>query len=138
MEGFRLVVPFRARFRDTDAMGHVNNAVYFTYFEEARAAWFREATGLRSYHDVRIILARARCDFRSPLFSGEEIDVGARVESIGTKSFTMSYRAVERAGGRLVAEADSVQVWFDYETRRPLPVPAEFRRQASTFEGRAF
>ena len=136
LEGFRLVVPIRARFRDTDGMGHVNNAVYFTYFEEARSAYFRQVTGLKSYRDVAIILARASCDFRAPLRPGEELDVGVRVERIGTKSFEMTYRACERSTGRLVAEAASVQVWYDYSANRSMDVPDEFRRKASDFEGR--
>ena len=138
LKDYRLILPLRARFRDTDGMGHVNNAVYLTYFEEARAAWFRQATGLLTYREVGIILARTRCDFRSPLLPGEEIGLGARVESIGTKSFTMSYRGEERAGGRLICEGESVQVWFDYREERSVPVPDEFRRQAAEFEGRSF
>lgn len=135
-EEFRLVATIRARFRDTDGMGHVNNAVYLTYLEEARAAWFREAVGLRSYRDVSIILARTCCDFRSPLQAGETLDLGVRVDSIGGKSFRMVYRAVERASGRLVLEAESVQVWYDYAAGRPVPVPDAFRERASAFEGR--
>ena len=136
LDGFRLVVPLRARFRDSDGMGHVNNAVYFTYFEEARAAYFRRVIDLRSYRDVSIILARACCEFRAPRHPGAEIDVGARVESIGTKSFRMTYRACERSSSRLVAEADSIQVWYDYGEDRSIVVPEEFRRKASEFEGR--
>ena len=137
MEGFQLVVPVRARFRDGDAMGHVNNAVYFTYFEEARAAYFRAVTGLADYREVGIILAHAACDFRSPLYPGEEIDVGVRVEWIGGKSFGMSYRALERAAGRLVAESTSTQVAFDYAANRTIRVPRAFRDQVTDFEGRA-
>ena len=137
MEGFRLVVPMRARFRDTDAMGHVNNAIYFTYFEEARAAYFEEVTGLRSYNDVAIILAHTRCDFRSPLYTGEELDVGVRVDRIGGKSFDMSYRAVGRTENRLLAEGMSVQVAFDYVSRASVQVPDEFRSKVLAFEGRS-
>lgn len=136
MDDFRLVVPMRARFRDTDAMGHVNNAIYFTYFEEARAAYFQHVTDLRSYNDVAIILAHTRCDYRSPLYTGEEFDVGVRVDRIGAKSFDMSYRAVERTESRLLAEGMSVQVAFDYATRSSVAVPESFRSRVLAFEGR--
>ena len=132
-----MVVPIRARFRDTDALGHVNNAVYLTYFEEARAGYFIDVTNLVTYTDVAIILARTECDYRSPLRSGEELDIGVRVDWIGGKSFQMGYRAQERASGRLVAESTSVQVAYDYATRTAVPVPAEFRRKVAAFEGRA-
>lgn len=136
-EGFRLVVPIRARFRDTDGMGHVNNAVFFTYFEEARAAYFSRVAGVRDYRDVFIILARATCDFRTPAYCGEELDVAVRVDRIGGKSFEMSYLAHARADGRLVAEGSSVQVAYDYRAGRSVPVPEAFRRQVESFEGRS-
>ena len=137
LEGYRLVVPIRARFRDSDAMGHVNNAVYLTYFEEARAAYFREVVDLQDYRDVAIILAQARCDFRSPLYAGEQLDVGVRVEWIRRKSFGMTYRALVRGPDRLVADSSSVQVAYDYARDRSVEVPEEFRRKAAAYEGRS-
>ena len=137
-DDYRLVLPLRARFRDTDGMGHVNNAVFFTYCEEARAAYFRRVAGVRNYRDVFFILASATCDFRSPIQPGEEFAIGVRMERIGGKSFDMSYRAHALDGGRLLAEATSVQVAFDYRAERSIPVPEEFRRQVEAFEGRSF
>jgi acyl-CoA thioester hydrolase len=134
-----MVLPVRARFRDTDGMGHVNNAVFFTYCEEARGAYFRQVAGIRNYRHVFFILASARCDFRSPILAGEEFAIGVRMERMGTKSFDMSYRAETRDdGGRLLAEATSVQVAFDYQADCSIPVPEEFRRQVEAFEGRPF
>jgi len=138
LDDFRMVVPLRARFRDTDAMGHVNNAVFFTYCEEARASYFREVAKVTDYRRAFIILARATCDFRSPILPGEEFDMGVRVERFGRKSIEMVYRAHARSGGRLLMEAGSVLVAFDYKTDRSIPVPEEFRRQVEAFEGRSF
>ena len=132
--GFRMVLHLRPRFRDTDAMGHVNNAVLFTYFEEARAEYYRQVVGLASYRNVGIILAQTRCDYRSPLFVGEEVDVGARVDRIGRKSFDMSFEV--RAAGRLVAEGTCVNVAYDYAAGSPIAVPEEFKRLASAYEGK--
>jgi len=138
LDDFRMVVPFRARFRDTDGMGHVNNAVFFTYCEEARAAYFREVARVTNYRQASIILAHAACDFRSPLVAGEEFDLGVRVERMGRKSFEMAYRAHARSDGRLLLEAGSVQVAYNYETDRSILVPEEFRRQVEMFEGHSF
>ena len=91
---------------------------------------------LDSYNNVGIILAQTRCDFRSPLYVGEEIEVGARVDRIGRKSVDMSYAVRERRSGRLVAEGTSVQVAYDYGAKRTVEVPEEFRRKAAAFEGR--
>lgn len=87
----------RVRFRDCDSMGHVNNAVYSTYLEEARI----DVVGSLS----EFILARVEIDFRAELHAGEEIDVGTRVGRVGTKSFDLEHEI--RAGERLVAEARS-------------------------------
>ena len=95
----------RVRFRDCDTLGHVNNAVYSTYLEEAR---LDVLGGLREF-----ILARVEIDFRAELRAGEEIEVGTRVGRLGTKSFELEHEI--RAGDRMVAEAKSVLVAYDYE-----------------------
>ena len=68
MEGFRVVVPIQPRFRDTDAMGHINNAVFVTYFEVARTAYWQAMTGMAHYERVPFILAHTTIDFRSPAY----------------------------------------------------------------------
>ena len=137
LEDYHFVIPIRARFRDTDAMGHVNHAVYFSYLEEARSGYLREVAGVASYRDSAIILVHARCDYRAPLYAGEEVQVGARVERIGGKSFDMVYRLVAPSDGRLVAEAFTTQVSYDYGAARTVDVPPELRRQLSDFEGQS-
>ena len=79
MDGFRLAVPLRPRFRDTDAMGHLNNAVYVTYFEIARAEYWRQMTGDPNYQRVPFILAHTTIDFRSPGYVHEMLEIGIRV-----------------------------------------------------------
>jgi acyl-CoA thioester hydrolase len=105
----------RVRFRDCDAMGHVNNAVYSTYLEEARI----DVVGSLS----AFILARVEIDFRAELRAGEEIEVGSRVGRVGTKSFDLEHEI--RAGERLVAEAKSVLVAYDYDVSASVPLSAE-------------
>jgi acyl-CoA thioester hydrolase len=105
----------RVRFRDCDAMGHVNNAVYSTYLEEARI----DVVGSLS----AFILARVEIDFRAELRAGEEIEVGSRVGRVGTKSFDLEHEI--RAGERLVAEAKSVLVAYDYELGASVPLSEE-------------
>src|SRR3954447_8801990 len=94
----------RVRFRDCDAMGHVNNAVYSTYLEQARIAILG---GL-----VDFILARVEIDFRAELRAGEEVEIRSRCARIGTKSFDLHHELC--ADGRVVAEAKSVLVGYDY------------------------
>jgi acyl-CoA thioester hydrolase len=126
IDGYPFVHTETVRFRDLDGMGHVNNAVFLTYLEQARLAWFGEAEEL-PLNDV--ILARTEIDFRSPLHVAESVEVGVRPSRIGTKSFELEYEL--RAGGRLVAEAKSVLVGYDYERGTSVAVPERWRRRLS-------
>ena len=135
MKGFKVVTPLVPRFRDTDAMGHLNNAVYVTYFEVARTAYWRALTGDRDYQKVPFILAHTTIDFRSPAFVHETLLVGIRVSRLGTKSFECSYRVEDEATGRLVCEGRSVQVIFDYARDASFPMPEDLKEKVRAFEG---
>jgi acyl-CoA thioester hydrolase len=124
MEGFPFVHREAVRFRDLDGMGHVNNAVFLTYLEQARLAWFGTSE-IFPLEDV--ILAHTEIDFRSPVQAGEVVEVGVRPARIGTKSFELEYEL--RAGGRKVADAKSVLVGYDYERGESIPVPDRWRRR---------
>ena len=124
MDGFPFVHRETVRFNDLDGMGHVNNALYLTYLEQARLAWFGEDER-RPYEDV--ILARTEIDFRAPLSEGEIVDVGVRPGRIGTKSFELDYRL--EASGRVVAEAKAVLVGYDYERAQSTEIPARWRQR---------
>ena len=116
----------QVRFRDIDGLGHVNNAVFLTYIEQARAAFFLDHGGVTSLDALRMILARVEIDFRSPVGYGESVDVELRPGRLGTKSFDLEYTL--RVGDRVVAEARSVQVAFDYEAGETIAVPDEWRK----------
>ena len=107
------------RFRDCDAMGHANNAVYSTYLEQARIALLG---GLEPF-----ILARVEIDFRSELRAGEEIEVRSRCTRIGTKSFELEHEIW--AGERKVADAKSVLVSYDYAAAASVPLTDDQRRR---------
>jgi acyl-CoA thioester hydrolase len=126
------------RFRDCDAMGHVNNAVYLTYLEQARFSHWR-ATGLATMTldsspaaagappDVPgVILARAEIDYRRPAKYGDVLRVHVGVAAIGRTSFTYEYEIVD-AAGELVASARTVIVRFDYAAGRPVPISDEIK-----------
>jgi len=121
VEGFDFVHRETVRFRDVDAMGHVNNAVFLTYLEEARIAFLQpfgaEPEGM--------ILARVEIDFRAPLQEGEEIEIGVRPAKVGEKRSELEYEV--RADKTVAAEAKTVLVSFDYETGRSVQMPQSWR-----------
>jgi acyl-CoA thioester hydrolase len=126
MKAFPFVHRETVRFADMDAMGHVNNAVFSTYLEQARLAWFGEDEEMPL---TDVILARTEIDFRSPLQGGEVVEILVRPTRLGTKSFELEYEL--RAGGRTVAEAKSVLVGYDYERAESTAIPDRWRRRLS-------
>ena len=137
-------VAIDVRFADTDAMGHVNNAVYLTYCEMARIRYWTDVTGepVASGHEgaESLILAEARITYRAPVFHSETVTVETRATRIGRSSFTLEHRltACGRDGQpRLVATSESVMVRYDYETDRPTALGAAFIDAIEIFEGRS-
>ena len=128
MSRFRFRHAMEVRFRDLDALGHVNNAVYLTYFESARMAFWMQVLGKADLTGMNMILARAEIDFRSPLVFGESVEIGVGCTSIGRSSFVLEQDMHERASSRLVAQARKVLVHYDYAALRSLPLTDEMRR----------
>jgi acyl-CoA thioester hydrolase len=131
------------RFADTDAMGHVNNAVYLTYCEMARIRYWSDVTGepvaLGHEGAESLILAEARITYRAPVYHGEIVTVETRATHIGRSSFTLEHRltaCVPQGAPRLVATSDSVMVRYDYQTERPAALGPRFIEAIETFEGR--
>jgi acyl-CoA thioester hydrolase len=135
--GYSLAVPIEVRFRDMDSMGHVNNAVYLTYFENARIAYWRAVPGVRSRRNLDYILARAECDFKSPTTLDDRLVCHIRVASFGRTSFAFEYLLRDEHTGRVVAEGRTVQVMFDYSARKAEPLDPGVKAAIEQFEGRA-
>lgn len=133
VENYKVVVPVQVRFRDIDALGHVNNAVYLNYCEQARFEYFRRLGYARRAEDLAVILARAEVDFRHPTRLEQEVRVGGRTVRLGESSFVMEHRI--EADGVLAAEVKAVLVSFDYQRGRPAPIPEEMRARIAAFEG---
>jgi acyl-CoA thioester hydrolase len=117
-----------ATLRDTDAMGHVNNAVYLSWLEVVRNHYIFDRRGLSRTEEMDFILASARLDFRSPVLMHEVVDIWCSPSRVGRSSWEMAYEGRVRSGGRLVVEASTVQVQFDYAKRGAAPIPDAWRR----------
>jgi acyl-CoA thioester hydrolase len=129
------------RFRDCDAMGHTNNAVYLTYLEQARFAHWRSLWGFgnpQTPPDLPgVILARVEADYRRPSRYGDTLEVRLTLAEIGRTSFKYEYEIVDEQG-RTVLTAKTVQVMYDYNANRPVPIPDPIRAllgRSSSSEG---
>ena len=143
---FRYRHTIEVRFRDTDAMGHVNNAVYMTYFELARAGYYQAVTGrvfeTLAETDRSMIMAHARVEYRAPAYFGETLVVVCRASWLGSSSFAIEYRLTAaddspHGPGRLIADGESIQVAFDYAAGRPMRLDPALIRQLEAYEGHA-
>jgi acyl-CoA thioester hydrolase len=136
-------VPIQARWRDLDAFGHVNNAVYFTYFEHARIGYIHALLpGAQLLdinrpvpRDMQFIIAEATCHYRAPAVLGDQLAVSIHVSRVGHKSLIFEYRLVEEKSGRLVAEGCTTQVFYDYATGRSKPVPEDLIARIEQLQG---
>ena len=131
------------RFADTDAMGHVNNAVYLTFVEAARVGWWMATTGEPLEREAGraegLILAEVEVAFRSPVVFGETVVVETRAERLGRTSLAIVHRLTASRPGepiRLVATCRSVIVRYDYVTETPVPWGAGLIEAIEAFEGR--
>jgi acyl-CoA thioester hydrolase len=129
MEGYRFVRPVELRFRDIDAVGHVNNVVYLTYMETARIQWWIAVTGHRDFRNFGMILARTEIDYRAPASWGDALEVGVRCASLRRSSFVLEFRVAEPDGGRVFADARKVLVHYDYDAGRSVPLPPGLREK---------
>lgn len=122
---YRLAV--QASLRDTDGLGHVNNGVYLTWLEEVRTRYVYDRRGWTDLAQVDFILASAKIDFRSPVRLLEVVDLWCGPSRVGRSSWELIYEGRSRADGRLVVEASTVQVQFDYARHSSVPIPGAWR-----------
>ncbi len=136
LKEFPVVVELPVVWGEMDARQHVNNAVYFRYFESARTVYFdklgvwalMEATG------IGVILGSINCRFRIPLTSPDKISVGVRVINIQEDRFTVVHRIVSHRYEKLAAEGDGLLVAYDYKRLSKASLPDELRQRIHELE----
>ena len=142
LEEFRHRTNVEVRFADMDSFGHVNNAAFLTFIEQARIKYFDDISGW--HYDVSkegVILAHASVDFIRPLDFKEVLIVLTRCTKIGSKSITLVHRMVTKTSdGREeeTAAAESIVVAFNYAAMKSIPVPQKWREAIGRFEGKMF
>jgi acyl-CoA thioester hydrolase len=137
MNEFRFYQPIQVRYNDIDAQGHVNNARYITYIEYARFRYITEL-GLwdgKSFMDLGLIVADCHINYRAPIKLDQHIRIGTRVSRIGNKSLEFSSIIEEEGTAKVMATAETVMVSYDYHTEATKPVPDDWRKKISHFEG---
>lgn len=112
---------------EMDAFQHVNNTVYFKYFESVRMAYFKE-TGVNAHmeaHNIGPILASTQCRFKAPLTYPDTISIGTFISDLGEDRLTMIYLVKSHKSGRVVAEGEGLIVFYDYNLNQKHPIPSK-------------
>lgn len=115
------------RWGDLDALGHVNNSRYFTYFEQARVQWLRSLSDEWNFTRAGPMLAHASCDFRRPLSYPSTLEIDIYAEPPGRTSLKTYYELRVQGDSALYAQGEATLVWVNTDTERPEPLPNAFR-----------
>lgn len=129
-----ILTPIYIRFKDIDAMGHVNNAVYMTFFEEGRKAFLSDVLGITEPSEYAIILATISCEYIKPLCLTDDALLETWVADIGKKSFRFKYRVFDRENHEILfAKGESVMVAYNYKEKHSITIPPEFIKMMKDF-----
>ncbi len=137
MPEFHFHHPIEVRYGDLDPQGHVNNAKYLTYIEQARIAYLQHLGLFRkgqSFMDVGIILADAHLTFKSSIRFEQTVRVGVRTARLGNKSLALEYHLEDADTGAELATGSTVLVAYDYRVRKTIPIPDDWREKIVHFE----
>jgi acyl-CoA thioester hydrolase len=138
LETYPVVIEAAVAWGEMDSMGHVNNIVYFRYFESARIAYFERVGFMAHMGETGVgpILASTQCRFRLPLAYPDTVSVGARVSETGDDRFVMQYLVVSHRHAKAAAEGEGLVVCFDYRAQKKAPLPQEVRARIRDLETR--
>ena len=138
MSDFKFFQPIEVRYGDLDPQGHVNNAKYLTFFEQARVHYMIHL-GLyaqdQSFEKVGVIVADTHIAFLAPIRFGDDVKVGVQISKLGNKSMTVEQNIVNNASGQEMAKGEIITVTFDYAAQSTISIPDEWRDKISKFEG---
>ena len=124
-ENYPLVLSQDLIWSDMDSLQHVNNAVYFRYFEDVRMKYFELTGVLRHMSETQIgpILASTSCNFRAPLVYPGRIHIAARIEELKTRTFKMKYVVYSDGLDKPAADGEGLIVFYDYQQKMSCEIP---------------
>lgn len=135
-DSFTYYHPITVRYSDLDAQGHVNNAAYLSYLESARLGYY-EASDIwhkDSGFKTGLVVAHIEIDYLAPIFFGQTVRVGLRIEHLGNKSMVFEFLIEDEQSSKALARGNSVMVAYDNASESSIPVPSDWRAKITKFE----
>jgi acyl-CoA thioester hydrolase len=135
-ETFKATLPVQIRFNDIDALGHINNNVYFSFFDLGKTNYFEviKPTSV-SWIDGLIVVAHIEVDFFSPIYYKENIAVDTKVVKLGDKSGVFRQQIRNIKNNEVKCRCESVFVTYDADTQASMHIPQVWREAISKYEG---
>lgn len=135
-EEFRHKMDVQLRFNDVDVLGHVNNTIYFSFYDMGKAHYFGEVRGrAMDWQHVDRIIANIDCAYMAPIVFGEDIELRTRCVHVGRKSFVMEQMLREKNTGEIKSVCRTVMVAYDPVMKKSVEVTDQMRRQFADYEG---
>ena len=136
---YRHNLPVQMRFNDVDMFGHVNNTVYLEFFDLAKLEYFRAVMGAEfDAHSIALVVVNINCNFFSPTFIEQRLEVLPTTVRVGEKSVVLDQRIVNPDSGDVKCQCTTVMAGFDIKTGRSAPVSESWRTHLVAYEGRQF
>lgn len=127
-------IEVKVRVSETDLLGHVNNASYFIYIEDARVEFLKNALPNREVDDNSYIVASVRCDFIQQAYFGQTLVINTMVSKIGNSSFELLHEMSDKETGQLIAKGESVVVHFNFDKQKSEQLTNETREHLTTLQ----
>ena len=140
MGDFHFYHPVEIRYGDLDPQGHLNNAKFLTFFEQARIHYMIELglfTRQQSFMEIGVIVADVHITYLEPVYFGQNVKVGVRVMKLGMKSMTWEQNVVDEDADKELARGEVVLVTYDYKEEKTIPIPQSWRQRITEFESLA-
>ena len=139
LETYPVVIEIPVAWGEMDSLQHVNNIVYFRYFESARMAYFEKVDIWNYMNETGIgpILASTQCKFKIPLTYPDTVSVGTKISELEADRYVMKYVAVSHAHAKVAAEGEGLIVSYDYRALKKAALPDVIRERIKILESGA-
>ncbi|MDP4270683.1 MAG: thioesterase family protein [Bacteroidota bacterium] len=139
IEDIKHRLPIQIRFNDIDSLGHVNNAIYLSYFDLGKSAYFQAVKStIIDWTKIDIVVANVNIDYHAPTFMHEKLEVRTQVAGIGNKSMKMVQQLVNLETGELKSSCRTVMVGYHPESKASKIISQEWRNAIEQYEGKKF
>lgn len=139
MDNFKHNVKLQLRFNDADSLGHINNSVYFSFYDLGKTEYFRTVKGYSFYDDpIDLVVAHVEVDFMKPVFLNDTVSVYTRVTRMGNKSMNLEQKIIDEISHDVKCVCNTVMVGFDFTSNETIEISNQWRELVNDYEGSNF